>query len=120
MNRMDAFSATEFIGYAAGTIICLSAAPHILTLIRRPEYGRYEPVTRTGLIVAGNLLWFAYGILTASAAMTIMSAISCALNMVVLYFAVMTRYPLRIRISNLSRKYRRCSARRPRTRFQTD
>jgi uncharacterized protein with PQ loop repeat len=120
MNRMDAFSATEFIGYAAGTIICLSAAPHILALIRRPEYGRYEPVTRTGLIVAGNLLWFVYGVLTASASMTVMSAIGCALNLVVLYFALISRYPLRIKISNLSRIYRRYSARRPGTRFQTD
>ena len=117
---MEAFSATEFIGYAAGTIICLSAAPHILALIRRPEYGRYEPITRTGLIVAGNLLWFVYGVLTASAAMTIMSVIGCALNMVVLYFAVTARHVGHITNPDLSRIRHRYSADGPGRRFQAD
>ena len=88
---MAASAFIEILGFVAGIIICISAAPQIRALLRNPAAAKFESISRNILIVAGNVLWLIYGILTTSPSIAVMCAIGVLLNALVLYFALVSR-----------------------------
>lgn len=89
---MAASAFIEILGFVAGIVICISAAPQILALLRNPASAKFESISRNILIVAGNLLWLIHGILTLSLSIVVMCAIGVLLNTLVLCFAVASRH----------------------------
>ncbi|NKB59026.1 MAG: hypothetical protein GKS00_22085 [Alphaproteobacteria bacterium] len=89
---MAASAFIEILGFIAGIVICISAAPQIRALLRNPAGAKFESISRNILIVAGNLLWLVYGILTSSLSIAVMCAVGVLLNTLVLHFALVSRW----------------------------
>tara|TARA_R110002167_G_scaffold186979_3_gene388110 strand:+ start:892 stop:1221 length:330 start_codon:yes stop_codon:yes gene_type:complete len=85
---MSAHAFIDLIGYAAGSVICVSTLPQILRLCRNPEQGIAESIPRNVMIAAGNALWFVYGMMTSATAIAVMCVIGVVLNGIVLGFAL--------------------------------
>jgi uncharacterized protein with PQ loop repeat len=80
----------QCLGLIAGLIVCAAALPRVADIVRCPQKASGESLGRNSLIVAGNLLWVVYGVLSGSAAIEIMCAINVVLNGAILWAKIHT------------------------------
>lgn len=76
--------AIQVLGLTAGSIVCVSALPRVREIWRDPTVAARESVPRNVRLVAGNMLWVAYGAFADAPAIIVMCAISALLNGIIL------------------------------------
>ncbi|MCJ2015887.1 hypothetical protein MKK84_00330 [Methylobacterium sp. E-065] len=78
----------ELLSYLAGAIICASALPRIVGLLREPRRAAHESILRNAALVTGNALWVFIGMSSGNQALALMCCVGACLNGVVLWLAV--------------------------------
>ena len=69
----------QALGLLAGITVMTASIPRALQSIRDRKKAKGESIPRNTLMIAGNLLWVTYGILTSSAPIVIMCGINAVL-----------------------------------------
>jgi uncharacterized protein with PQ loop repeat len=69
----------QALGLLAGITVMTASLPRALQSIRDRQKAKGESISRNTLMITGNLLWVAYGILTSSAPIVIMCCINAVL-----------------------------------------
>ncbi|MBB5048534.1 hypothetical protein HNR60_003301 [Rhodopseudomonas rhenobacensis] len=78
----------EAIGFLAGSLAALSGLPRLREAMASSAVARGENTTRNAMLVAANLLWIVVGSAQGLPSLTIMCAVSAALNGTVLILAL--------------------------------
>ena len=84
----------DLLGLASGAIVALSATPRVIEIARNGRKAATESIIRNSALVAGNLGWIAYGVLTGTVPIAMMCSVAVLLNGTVLCFAVRARRQL--------------------------
>jgi uncharacterized protein with PQ loop repeat len=70
----------EVLGFAAGATIMVSAVPQLVANIRNPQASANQSITRNIALVAGNIMWVAYGLMINAPSITMMCVVAAVLN----------------------------------------
>jgi len=78
----------DALGLLAGSIVTMASIPRAFQSIRDREKARGESISRNTMMLAGNLLWIAYGILAGSSPVVIMCGVNAVLIGAILHAAL--------------------------------
>jgi uncharacterized protein with PQ loop repeat len=78
----------EALALFAGAVVTTAAIPRVADILRNADRARGESFWRNTLLIAGNLLWVAYGLLSSSFAITAMCSLNSLLNGAILWAAI--------------------------------
>ncbi len=79
------------LALTAGTLVMSAALPRVRDILRDPARAASESLSRNALIVAGNLLWVVYAILSALPVIGLMCGIAAGLNAIILVTCAQAR-----------------------------
>jgi uncharacterized protein with PQ loop repeat len=77
-----------WLGLIAGATVTAAAIPRVLDIIRDADKAKGESYLRNGLMIAGNLMWVAYGVLSDALPVLIMCSLNSLLIGIILWAAV--------------------------------
>ncbi len=87
---------TQLIGFISGLVVCLSALPRIIALVRDPAERLHEGPLRNLALAAGNAGWVSFSALTHATPLLVTASVACTLNAIVLGLCLHARYTVRV------------------------